>query len=186
MAKLVSKTYGEALFDLAVEEHALDALADEAKVVLEAFRENPELSKLLNHPKIVKEEKISVVENIFKGRASDHMVGFLTLIVEKDRYNELEAIIQYFLDKVREEKNIGVAYVTSAVPLEDAQKEQIRQKLLHTTKYTEFEMIYKEDKSLIGGLIIRVGDRVVDSSIRSRINHLSKELYNISLGNAEA
>lgn len=184
MAKLVSKTYGEALFDLAVEEQSLDALAEEAKVVLEAFRENPELSKLLNHPKIVKEEKISVVENIFKGRASDHMVGFLVLVVEKDRHNELEAIIQYFLDKVREEKNIGVAYVTSAIELGDAQKEQIRQKLLHTTKYTEFEMIYKVDKSLIGGLIIRVGDRVVDSSIRSRINNLSKELLNISLGNA--
>lgn len=184
MAKLVSKTYGEALFDLAVEEHALDALAEEAKVVLEAFRENPELSKLLNHPKIVKEEKISVVENIFKGRASDHMVGFLTLIVEKDRHNELEAIIRYFLDKVREEKNIGVAYVTSAFPLEDAQREQIRQKLLHTTKYKEFEIIYNVDNGLIGGLVIRVGDRVVDSSIRSRIDHLSKELYNVSLGNA--
>lgn len=174
------------MFDLAVEEHALDALAEEAKVVLESFQENPELSKLLNHPKIVKEEKISVIENIFKGRASDHMVGFLTLVVEKDRHNDLEAIIRYFLDKVREEKNIGVAYVTSAVPLEDAQKEQIRQKLLHTTKYTEFETIYQVDKSLIGGLIIRVGDRVVDSSIRSRINRLSKELYNIPLGNAEA
>lgn len=172
------------MFDLAVEEHALDALAEEAKVVLEAFRENPELSKLLNHPKIVKEEKISVVENIFKGRASDHMVGFLTLIVEKDRHNELEAIIRYFLDKVREEKNIGVAYVTSAFPLEDAQREQIRQKLLHTTKYKEFEIIYNVDNGLIGGLVIRVGDRVVDSSIRSRIDHLSKELYNVSLGNA--
>lgn len=186
MAKLVSKTYGEALFDLAVEEQQTDALAEEAKVVLEAFRENPELSKLLNHPKIVKEEKVSVIENIFKGRASDHMVGFLTLIVEKDRHNELEEIIQYFLDRVREAKNIGRAYVTSAIPLEETQKEQIRQKLLHTTKYTEFEMIYNVDKSLIGGLIIRVGDRVVDSSIRSRINNLSRELSNISLGNAEA
>lgn len=182
MAKLVSKTYGDALFELAMEEQSMDVMAEEAKVILEAFSENSDLVKLLNHPKIVKEEKITVVENIFKGRASDHMVGFLTLIVEKDRHNELEAIIQYFLNRVREEKNIGVAYVTSAVSLQDSQKEQIRQKLLQTMKYEEFEMIYKVDKNLIGGLIIRVGDRVVDSSIRSRIDNLSKELANISLG----
>ena len=182
MAKLVSKTYGDALFELAMEEQSMGVMAEEAKVILEAFSENSDLAKLLNHPKIVKEEKITVVENIFKGRASDHMVGFLTLIVEKDRHNELEAIIQYFLNRVREEKNIGVAYVTSAVSLQDSQKEQIRQKLLQTMKYEEFEMIYKVDKNLIGGLIIRVGDRVVDSSIRSRIDNLSKELAIISLG----
>ena len=81
MAKLVSKTYGDALFELAMEEQSMGVMAEEAKVILEAFSENSDLAKLLNHPKIVKEEKITVVENIFKGRASDHMVGFLTLIV---------------------------------------------------------------------------------------------------------
>ena len=57
MAKLVSKTYGEALFDLGIEEQSLDVLAQEASAVIEAMSENPELLKLLNHPKIVKEEK---------------------------------------------------------------------------------------------------------------------------------
>ena len=182
MAKLVSKTYGEALFDIGVEEQALEVLSEEAKAVLKAMSENPDLLRLLNHPKIVKEEKVSVMENIFKGQVSDTMVGFLVLVVQKDRYNEIEDILTYFLDKVREDKKMGVAYVTSAIPLSDAQKNQIKNKLLETTEYVDFEMNYQVEQAIIGGLIIRVGDRVLDSSIRSRLYSMSKELSNIQLG----
>ena len=181
MAKLISKTYGEALFDLAMEEHSVEQLAEEAVVVLDVVASNPDLAKLLNHPKIVKEEKITVVENIFKERFSPSMVGFLVLLVQKDRHNELEEVLQYFVDKVKEMQRIGVAYVTSAVPLSEEQKNQIYNKLLSTTTYIKFEMHYEVDASLIGGLVIRIGDRVVDSSIRTRINNLSKELTKIQL-----
>lgn len=181
MAKLVSKTYGEALFDLGKEENSLEVLADEANAVKQAMEENPDLMKLLNHPKIVKEEKISVMENIFKGQVSEDMVGFLVLIVQKDRHNDIAAILDYFLELVREDKKMGVAYVTSAVPLSDAQKEQMKQKLLATTDYENFEMKYKVDEALIGGVVIRVGDKVVDSSVRTRLNLMSKELLNIQL-----
>ena len=182
MAKLVSKTYGEALFDIGVEEQALEVLSEEAKAVLKAMSENPDLLRLFNHPKIVKEEKVSLMENIFKGQVSDTMVGFLLLVVQKDRYNEIEDILTYFLDKVREDKKMGVAYVTSAIPLSDAQKNQIKNKLLETTEYVDFEMNYQVEQAIIGGLIIRVGDRVLDSSIRSRLYSMSKELSNIQLG----
>lgn len=181
MAKLVSKTYGKALFDLAMEEGTLDLTAKEAEVVLEVIAENPELSKLLNHPKLVKEEKITIVENAFKTFLSDTFLGFLTLVVQKDRYNEIRQILQYFLDLVREEKKIGVAKITSAVSLSDAQKQQICSKLLETTDYVSFEMHYEVDASLIGGLVIRVGDKVVDSSIRNRINNMAKSLSRIQL-----
>ncbi|MFW5632002.1 MAG: F0F1 ATP synthase subunit delta, partial [Acetivibrio ethanolgignens] len=60
MAKLVSKTYGDALFELAVEENTMDATAKEAEAVLDAFAENEELLNLLNHPKVTREEKIKV------------------------------------------------------------------------------------------------------------------------------
>ena len=74
-----------------------------------------------------------------------------------------------------------MAYVTSAIPLSEAQQEQIKQKLLQTTEYVNFEMHYQVEPELIGGMVIRVGDRVVDSSVRSRIETLAKELTNIQL-----
>ncbi|WP_167957721.1 ATP synthase F1 subunit delta [Anaerosporobacter faecicola] len=181
MAKLVSKTYGEALFELALEDGTLDTIIEEVTVTKQAIAENGDLLKLLNHPKIDKEEKVSVIENIFKGRVSDTLVGFLVIIVQKDRYNELSAIFEYFLAKVREYKNIGVASVTSAVILTEEQKEQVKQRLLQTTKYSQFEVTYLVDKSIIGGLVIRIGDRVVDSSIRTKLQMLAKDLRNATV-----
>lgn len=181
MAKLVSKTYGEALFDLALEDGTLSTIIDEVNVVKEAIDENPELLKLLSHPKINKEEKISVVENIFKGRVSDSLVGFLVIIVQKDRYGDLDGIFEYFTAKVREYKNIGVASVTSAVELTEEQKKQVEQKLLQTTEYSQFELSFTVDRSLIGGLVIRIGDRVVDSSIKTKLQVLAKDLRNATV-----
>ena len=67
MAKLISKTYGDALFETALEKQTMDSLFEEAQVVLEAFAQNPKLSELMVHPKILKEEKLQIVEEIFKG-----------------------------------------------------------------------------------------------------------------------
>lgn len=181
MAKLVSKTYGEALFELAKEENTLDVIQKEAVAVLEIFKQNEELVKLLNHPKISKEEKVTVIENIFKNRASEAIVGFLVLIVEKGRYNEISQIFTYFLEQVKEFKKIGVAYVTSAIPLTMEQKKKIEEKLLATTQYIQFEMHFDVDKSLIGGMVIRIGDRVVDSSIRTKLNQMTQTLSKVQL-----
>lgn len=181
MAKLISKTYGDALFELALEENAVDSLAEEVQMVLNVLDENEDLMKLLHHPKIVKEEKIKIIQDIFKGRVSDNLTGFLEIIVDKDRYNEIPSIFRFFLDLVKEYKNIGVAYVTTAVELKNAQKEELKKRLLETTKYETFEMHYQIDASLIGGMMIRIGDRVVDSSIKSKLEEMSRNLMKIQL-----
>lgn len=181
MAKLVSKTYGDALFELALEQNAVDELSKEVQVVSEALRENEELMKLLEHPKIVKEEKLQIVENIFKGRVSDDLTGFLQLIVNKDRYGEIYAILDVFMDRVREYKRIGVASVTTAVELREEQKQAVIDKLLATTDYESFEMKYAVDAALIGGMVIRIGDRVVDSSIKHKLELMSRDLMKIQL-----
>lgn len=181
MAKLVKATYGEALFELAVEENKADELFLEAGAVLKSFEDNKDLIKFLNHPKIEINKKQEVVENIYKDFVSKDMVGFLVLIVGKGRYNEIPAILTYFIDKMKEYKRIGVAYVTSSMELSDKQKTAIEEKLKATTSYETFEMNYAVDKSLIGGMIIRIGDRVVDSSIKTKLSDLQRELLKIQL-----
>lgn len=181
MAKLISKTYGEALFELAVEESKVDAFIEEIKGIRGILAENPQFGNLMNHPKISKEEKIQVMENVFKGRIMDELTGFFSLIIMKDRYKDIESILTYFLDRVKELKGIGVAYVTTAVKLSDVQKKQIEQKLLDTAGYKIMEMHYQEDAGLIGGMVIRIGDRVVDSSIRTKLGELERQLMKIQL-----
>ncbi len=181
MAKLVSKIYGDALYEAAQEKNKVDPICEEAKALLEIFKGQKELLALLNHPQIVKEEKLKVIRNVFEGRVSDEMMGFLITVVDKGRQSDIPAILEYFIARVKEYKKIGTALVTSAVELDDAQKAQVKKRLLTTTRYVEFEMNYKVDPSLIGGMIIRIGDRVVDSSIKSQLYDMKKRLLDVQL-----
>lgn len=181
MAKLASKTYGEALFSLAAEENKLDLLYKEAEEFLAVYRENEELKKFLLHPEITREEKVQALENVFKGRLDDSIVGFLTIIVEKSHCREIESIFSYFLLKVMEYKKIGVVYVTSAVELTPEQKTKVEQRLLQVTQYVELKLNFEVEEALIGGMIIRIGDRVVDNSIRTQLENMKKELLKVQL-----
>lgn len=71
--------------------------------------------------------------------------------------------------------------VTTAVPLKDSQREAVEKRLLETTQYRSMEMHYSVDASLIGGMVIRIGDRVVDSSISTKLNELQRDLLKIQL-----
>ena len=181
MAKLVAGTYGDALFDFAMEENQIDSLMDEILTVQAVLEENKGLEKILVHPEIPKQKKLQVIEDVFKGRISDALTGFLRIVVTKGRYKNLPDIFAYFIARVKEYKKIGVAEVISAIPLSGEQKEKIEKKLLDTTHYETMEIEYQVDEKKIGGLMIRIGDRVVDSTIQSKLNLLTGSLLKISL-----
>lgn len=181
MAKLISKTYGDALFELAVEKDKVDVLLEEIEQLKRVLSENEDFGRLMNHPKIIKEEKIQVAKDVFSGRISDELLGFLTIIITKDRYKDIDAILDYFIAEVKRYKGIGIATVTTAVPLKEEQCKKIEQKLLDTTQFTKMEMHYQLDESLIGGMVVRIGDRVVDSSIKTKLSELQKELLKVQL-----
>lgn len=184
MAKLVSKIYGEALFEAALEsgEDKAAALLEEIAAVEKILEENPRFDALMKHPGIPKHEKLQVMDTVFRGRVSDEFANFLNIIVSKERYGELQAVFSYFTDKVKERRKIGVARVTAAQELTDAQKAAVEAKLLETGGYRQMEMYFNTDASLIGGMVIRIGDRVVDSSIRTKLDGLTKQLLQIRLG----
>ena len=181
MAKLVSKTYGDALFAVAKEEGRMDEFYEVANVVVEILRSNEEFVNLMNHPEINKSDKLKIVEDTFLEKVPQEFVGLMTLMITKNRAGDLLSVFEYFLDLVKEEKKIGKADVTTAIGLTQAQKEKVEQKLLETTKYETFEMRYHVDETLIGGMIIRIGDRVVDSSIKTKLYDLSRQLRNTTV-----
>lgn len=104
-----------------------------------------------------------------------------TTLAQKGHYKETDQVFTYFIDRVKEYKKIGTAYVTSAMELTLQQKQAVEQKLLDTTKYVQFEIHYTTDPALIGGMVIRIRDRVVDGSVRTRLEHLTRDLERIQL-----
>ena len=172
MAKLVSKVYGDALFEAAMERDMLSPVYEEVQSLQTILMENADLVQFLNHPQIIKEEKLKVAENIFKGRASDDLMGFLETVIEKGRQKELPKILDYFVNRVKEYKKIGIVTVTSA---------HTEAKLLETTAFVSLEVTYSVDPAILGGLVIRIGDRVVDSSIRTRLGEIRRDLMKLQL-----
>lgn len=181
MARLADKTYGQALFDLSLEENKIKEYAEEIETVKDAFRLNPDLLILLTHPQIPKEEKINVITNSFKDFISDDVLGFLVIVVKAGRQALFMSIFDCFLNAVKAYEHIGQAYVTSALELTGTQREALKKRLLEITDNIEYEMYYSVDESLIGGLVIRIGDKVVDSSIRTKLETISKGLMEIQV-----
>lgn len=181
MAKLVTATYGDALYELAVSGGLTDTLYEEAGALLDVFEENSELMALLNHPKIVREDRISIIENSIGKFVSKEMTGFLVTIADKDRCRYIPGTLSYFIERIKEYKGIGTAYVTTPSELTDAMKANVESRLLKVTHYNRIDINYSIDKSLIGGMVIRIGDRVVDSSIKHKLAELSRELNKIDV-----
>lgn len=181
MAKLIAKTYGDALFEVGIEKNMVDSLSEEVKAVSDILDQNKELNQLLSHPQIMVEEKQSIIKNIFQNRISDELYGFLQIIIQKGRQTNIREIFAWFEDRVKQYHHIGVVYVTTPLALKKMQKTAIEKKILATTEYESLEMNYQLDPSLIGGMVIRIGDRVVDGSIKNKLDKLSRELGKIQL-----
>ncbi|MBP5282903.1 MAG: ATP synthase F1 subunit delta [Lachnospiraceae bacterium] len=187
MAKLVSKTYGEALLQIAMEKEEIqpgtgEELIAELKELADILDANPKFDDLMIHPGIAKTEKLSIAQRVFQGKTSPEIYEFFRLLIEKDRYRDLDEILEYVTDKIREWKKIGVTYVTTAMPLKEEQKEQVQKRILETAPFESLEMHYEVDPSLIGGMVIRIGDRVVDSSVKRKLDDLTNQLLQIQLG----
>ena len=176
MAKLISSTYADALFDLAIEKNKTEDWQKAVETIKGILCENPEFGKLMAHPQVDKEEKLSLASEAFENKVDPEIVGLIRIVIEKDRYSEIDSIFEAFIAKVKDYNGVGVAYVSTAKELSESQKDAVVAKLIETTEYKSMEMHYSVDESLIGGMVIRIGDRVVDSSIRTRLDTMTRQL----------
>ena len=100
MAKLVEATYGDALYELADSNNITDRLYDEAVVLLDIFDTASELMAILNHPKIVREDRISIIENSIGKLVTEEMTGILETIEDKDRCRYIPATLRFFIERI--------------------------------------------------------------------------------------
>ena len=176
MAKLVSKVYGDAYVSVVSEKNNLIDALEEIKLLKNILLENDEIIELLDSPKLDDEEKTAFIKGIFENHISVDSLGFLLTVIEKKRQAELLPIVDYVIDCIKELLLIGKATITTALELDDAKKERIVDELLKTSHYKSLEVEYVVDNSIIGGIVIRIGDRVVDSSVKTRIDKMRKML----------
>jgi len=151
----------------------LDNTRNDMKLLSEVCSSSKDLSLLLKSPIVKPDKKTEILRQIFTDRLSGLSLSFIEMIIKKRRENYLEAIAREFLDQYKSHKNILTAVVTSAVGLDDSIRSEVI-KIVRDSANTEVELVEKADKDLIGGLILRVGDKQIDASIQHKLKLLSK------------
>ena len=170
----VARPYAKAAFEYARDHQALDAwsqaLAMAGSIVIDR-----QVAGLLGSPKLSSEQKVSLVADILGDNADDAFKRFLTTLADQRRLAALDAIADQFEHLSAEhEQRIDVT-VVSAYKLDSKQKTKLGNALKKRLN-REISITTQVDKSLIGGVILRAGDTVIDGSVRGRLNRLSEAL----------
>lgn len=174
----VSSRYAEALYNIAVAQKIIDQAEEEIKLVVSTIESVNELRKILEHPLITIEEKKSIVAEIFKNKISAIILNFLYLLIDNYRQFFLKDIFITFGKLVNSARQIIQAEVSSAVELNETEKEKLSGVIQRFTG-KKVEPVFKVDPSIIGGVVLRIGDKVIDGSIRSKLNSLREHLVQI-------
>lgn len=169
----VSYRYAKSLLDLAIEKGQLEQVREDMQLVRDAVHENHDLELLLKSPVIKTDKKQEILKAIFGGKIGVITTEFIDIITRKRREAELEVIAESFLSQYRKNKNIVTASITTATPLDEMLRKQVLD-LVRKAAGTEVELTEKIDDSLIGGFVLRVGDRQVDTSMIRQIRMLER------------
>ena len=171
----LSNRYAKSLADIALKNNAMDATLQDMKLVLEACKSISELRQLLRSPIIKTKKKIKIIQEIFSSRISITTLNFIEMITVKKREAFLQTIAESFIVIYKRINQIETVTVTSVNPLEQDYKERLIAEV-KKTGCKKVELIEKTSSDLIGGVIIKYGDKQIDASIKNKINRLKKTL----------
>lgn len=175
MAKLVSTTYAQAIFEVATEIDSLDQIKDELEFINESFKTHPEFYEVFRTPKISKEERKSIIVKVFGDKVSKEVMNFMKILIDKRRGAAIESIYNEFVDMVDDHKGVVKAVVESAIPMTDEEQNALTEKLAKVTgQEVHLKAVVKPE--VIGGLVVRIGDKVIDGSVKSRLDIMKDNL----------
>ena len=170
----VASRYAKSLIDLAQEQNVLEPVKQDIELFIKTVKENPLLRAVLANPIIGLDKKAGILSELFTGKVNQMLLNYFKIVVSKGRSEILYATAQEFINEYNKRKNIVKATVTSATPLSEKNKKQIEDLVKEVTK-GDVMLETKVDPELIGGYILKVGDRQYDASIASSMRKLKKE-----------
>lgn len=168
----VARSYGSALFEAAQEAGELPRLLTELTALESALK--TELQGLLLSPRVPMDKRLAVVREIFSG-ASPLFLSFLVLVIRRGRAGALPEMIEVVRTRDHAAAGRAVGELSSAVPLSDELKEEIRATMSRLTG-TDLQLAERLDPDLLGGFVARVGDHMLDLSLRTRLEQLRRQL----------
>ncbi|WP_266367538.1 ATP synthase F1 subunit delta [Tellurirhabdus rosea] len=173
----VAFRYAKSLIDLAQEKNLTEEVYKDMQFFKQVVSENRELMLALKSPILRHEKKLSILKNVFQPRVNPVSYTIFSIITKKNREGIMDSIAEEFIRLYNDLKGIQKAQVTTTLPLTDDLRQQFRNMVSKATGKT-VELEEKVDPKLIGGYVLRIGDRQVDASIRSQLNDLRLNFLN--------
>jgi F-type H+-transporting ATPase subunit delta len=170
----IAQVYSRSLFEVAKEQDKLDAIRDQLGEFTDALNDNRDLQVFLFSPYFSTVEKKEGLRKVLDG-ADPAFQNFLELLVEKHRMPTLFRIRRQFEERWQEENRLLPVSVTSAIELDDETVEQISSRIAEQTD-RKIELTTDVNPEILGGIVLRVGNSILDASIRNRLEQVRRQL----------
>lgn len=173
----VASRYAKSLIDLAKEKNVVDSVYNDMVLFKQVAEANRNFRLTLASPLVRHDKKLSILNTIFKGKVDDLSLSIFHIITRKHREAILHNIAEEFIKQYDQYRGIQKALVVSSTPLTEALRSEFVNLIAKDTGKT-IDLEEKVDPALIGGFILRVGDRQIDSTVKSKLNALKLQLLN--------
>ena len=173
---VVSKRYAQALIQL---QNAgvitSDEILNDLKLIADTLKTSPDLNEVLSNPVVGKDDKKDIIESVFLDKISKTIKNFIKVLIDKDRFSAYKYIVYAYEKELDLIKGLERVEVISAVEMKQEAKERLQRKLEEKLKKSVI-INFEQDAEIIAGLVIKIGDSVIDNSLRHKIDNLSKEM----------
>ncbi|SCI36987.1 MULTISPECIES: F0F1 ATP synthase subunit delta [unclassified Romboutsia] len=178
MINVIASRYAEALFQVGEEEKLTDKLYTELSEIVNLFESNSELFSILKSPVISKNEKISIIENIFENKININVKNFLKILVEKNRISFVKDIASSYKELLNEKNNVLEGVAITAIQMSKEEIKKLEEKL--SQKYNKNVTLENQvDKSILGGVLVRLGNEEIDGTVKTRLNKVKEQLSQV-------
>ncbi len=176
----ITTPYAEAFLQVAEGRNEVDEIISQSKSILELWHSCPEFSEAMASPVLEVQAKKAAIEKIFAKQVSPSFLNLLKLLADRQRIGILNSVLDRLLELYREQRNIALATVTSAAPLNEEQQVELLKKIQSVAGTDNLELNLKVDPGLIGGFIVNVGSKVIDASLSGQVRRLGLSLAKVS------
>lgn len=172
----VAGRYAKSLLQLATERNEVEKVKEDVLTVRSTIEASKDLQILLKSPIVREDKKTAILNQVFQGNVGDMMTKFMAILTSKGRESILHEICDSFMSQYRTLKDIQKVTLISAVKLDEATKQNLFAKVNITDSTLEVEE--QIDPELIGGFVLKIGDKQIDASVLGSFNDLRKEFKN--------
>lgn len=168
----IASRYSKSLLQLAQEKGVLDAVFADIKGIDMIFENSRDLKLLFKSPIITTDKKLTIVKKLFEGKIAGLLYQFMVLMIKKGRESHLHEITESFITQYNEMQGITPVKLITAVKLDSGLVETMVTSLKAKEFLKEVELHEEIEEELIGGFILQYGDKMIDQSVRRRLNEL--------------